>query len=47
MDFRDPKKVVKVISNINSVAEDTRKLLLDVIKSCADRIGEATLRVNN
>jgi hypothetical protein len=44
MDFRDPKKVVKAISMINTIPEDTRKLVLDVIKSCADKIGEVTLK---
>lgn len=44
MDFRDPKKVVKVISMINTIPEDTRKLVLDIIKSCADKISEATLK---
>jgi hypothetical protein len=43
MDFRDPKKVVKAISNINTINEDTRKLVIDVLKSCADRV----VSVNN
>lgn len=46
MDFRDPKKVVKAISNINTVSEDTRKLLLDVLKSCADRVADVTIKPN-
>ena len=47
MDFRDPKKVMKAISMINTVPEDTRKLVLDVIKSCADRISEVTIKNKN
>ena len=47
MDFRDPKKVMKAISMINTVPEDTRKLVLDVIKSCADRVSEATIKNKN
>lgn len=44
MDFRDPKKVVKAVSNINSVPEDTRKLVLDVLKNCADRVAGVIIK---
>lgn len=46
MDFRDPKKVVKAIRNINNVPEDTRKLVLDVLKSCADSVAGVTFKLN-